>query len=154
MRTLRSGALAALLLALPATAVAAPQPTMFPNGRYSAAAEGASLSFVLQRLQITGLQVRMPLSCQNTRTHVHSAPTLVFGTAGKTAPASTYSRIFLPADGAIRQGIDRPLPAQDELVEAIQVAGPGPCHQFFVGRRHRDGAHFSQIKTLAWAFWL
>jgi hypothetical protein len=100
MRTLRSGALAALLLALPAAAVAAPQPTMFPNGRYSAAAEGASLSFVLQRLQITGLQVRMPLSCQNTRTHVHSAPTLVFGTAGKTAPASTYSRIFLPADGA------------------------------------------------------
>ena len=99
MRSLRSGALAALLLALPVAVAAAPQPTMFPNGRYSAADEGASLSFVLQRLQITGLQVRMPLSCQNTRTHAHSAPTLVFGKAGGK-PASTYSRIFLPADGA------------------------------------------------------
>ncbi|HEY3612953.1 MAG TPA: hypothetical protein VGK92_04575 [Gaiellales bacterium] len=98
MRSLRSGALAALLLALPVVAAAAPQPAMFPSGRYSAVDEGASLSFVLQRLQITGLTVRMPLSCQNARTHVHSAPTLAF--AATTRPANTYSRIFLPADGA------------------------------------------------------
>ena len=58
----------------PSQPPAAPQPTLFPSGRYSAADESASLSFVLQRLQITGLQVRMPLSCQNARTHVHSAP--------------------------------------------------------------------------------
>ena len=30
-----------------------------------------------------GLQVRMPLSCQNTRTHRRSAPTLAFGARGR-----------------------------------------------------------------------
>jgi hypothetical protein len=57
------------------------------------------MSFVLQRLQITRLQVRMPLSCQNSRTHAHSTPTLAFA-AGTGTRSTTYSRIFLPADGA------------------------------------------------------
>jgi hypothetical protein len=100
MRSLRSGILAVLLLAtLAAAAPASPQPTLFPNGRYAAADPGASLSFVLKSAQITRLQVRMPLSCQNTRTHAHSAPTLTFGAATGNA-STTYARIFLPADGA------------------------------------------------------
>jgi hypothetical protein len=99
MRSLRTGLLALALLALPVAATAAPQPTLFPNGRYAAVDADASMSFVLQRLQITKLQVRMPLSCQNTRTHVHSAPTLAFGATAGTR-STTYSRIFLPADGA------------------------------------------------------
>ena len=85
--------------ALPAAATAAPRPTLFPSGRYAAADANASMSFVLQRLQITRLQVRMPLSCQNSRTHAHSAPTLSFA-AGTGTRSTTYSRIFLPADGA------------------------------------------------------
>jgi hypothetical protein len=48
--------------------------------------------------QITQLQVRMPLSCQNTRTHKRSAPTLAFGAAA--ARTTMYSRIYLPADGS------------------------------------------------------
>ena len=100
MRSLRSGSLAVLLLAtLVAAAPAAPRPTLFPSGRYAAADAGASLSFVLRSAQITRLQVRMPLSCQNTRTHAHSAPTLAFGAASGNR-STTYARIFLPADGA------------------------------------------------------
>ncbi|MDX6539583.1 MAG: hypothetical protein QOI71_1193 [Gaiellales bacterium] len=99
MRSLRTAVLAAVLLALPAAATAAPQPTLFPSGRYAAVDANASLSFMLERLQITRLQVRMPLSCQNTRTHAHSTPTLAFA-AGAGTRTTTYSRIFLPADGA------------------------------------------------------
>jgi hypothetical protein len=100
MRSLRSGFLAVLVLAavVPATS-AAPRPALFPNGRYAAAEAGASVSFVLKSLQITRLQVRMPLSCQNTRTHTHSAPTLAFA-ATPGNHSITYSRIFLPADGS------------------------------------------------------
>ena len=36
MRSLRIGVLAALLLVVPAAATAAPQPTLFPSGRYAA----------------------------------------------------------------------------------------------------------------------
>ena len=100
MRSLRSGSLAVILLAtLVAAAPAAPRPTLFPSGRYVAADAGASLSFMLESAQITRLQVRMPLSCQNTRTHAHSAPTLTFGAASGNR-STTYARIFLPADGA------------------------------------------------------
>jgi hypothetical protein len=97
MRTLRSSLLAVLMLATAATAAIASQsPTLFQSGRYSALGGNGALSFVVQRFQITGLQVRMPLSCQNTRTHKRTAPTLTFGGAGRT----TYSRIYLPADGS------------------------------------------------------
>ena len=100
MRSLRSGSLAVILLAtLVAAAPAAPRPALFPSGRYAARDAGASLSFMLKRAQITGLQVRMPLSCQNTRTHARSAPTLTFGAASGNR-STTYARIFLPADGA------------------------------------------------------
>jgi hypothetical protein len=99
MRILRSGLLAAVLLATAATAAGASQsPTLFQSGRYAALGANGALSFVVQRSQITGLQVRMPLSCQNTRTHRRSASTLSFGApaAGRTM----YSRIYLPADGS------------------------------------------------------
>jgi hypothetical protein len=99
MRSLRSSLLAILLLATAATGATASQsPTFFQNGRYTALGGNGALSFVVQRFQITGLQVRMPLSCQNTRTHKRSTPTLAFGAsrAGRT----TYSRIYLPADGS------------------------------------------------------
>ena len=52
----------------------------------------------MQRTQITGLQVRMPLSCQNTRTHRRTAP--IAGLRGDRAGRTTYSRIYLPADGS------------------------------------------------------
>jgi hypothetical protein len=98
MRTFRSSLLAVLVLATAATAATASQsPTLFQSGRYSALGGNGSLSFVVQRFQITGLQVRMPLSCQNTRTHKRTAPTLTFGAA---AGRTTYSRIYLPADGS------------------------------------------------------
>jgi hypothetical protein len=99
MRIFRTGILAALLLATAATGATASQsPSLFQTGRYAALDGNGSLSFVVQRTQITGLQVRMPLSCQNTRTHKRSAPTLTFGapSAGRTM----YSRIYLPADGS------------------------------------------------------
>ena len=99
MRILRSGLVAALLLALVATGAPASQtPSLFETGRYAALGANGSLSFVVQRSQITGLQVRMPLSCRNTRTHRISAPTLVFGPAA--ARTTTYARIYLPADGS------------------------------------------------------
>jgi hypothetical protein len=98
MRSLRSGLLAALLLAIvaSATATAAPRPQIFQNGLYSAVGRSGALSFVVGGTQITKLQVRMPLACQNRSTHAKSAPTLAFG----AAPSTTYSRIYLPADGA------------------------------------------------------
>jgi hypothetical protein len=98
MRILRSGTVAALLLATAATGATASQsPSLFQTGRYAALGANGSLSFVVQRTQITGLEVRMPLSCQNTRTHRRTAPVLAFGaSAGRT----TYSRIYLPADGS------------------------------------------------------
>src|SRR5476649_2080220 len=80
MRSLRSGVLAVLLLATAATGATASQsPSLFQSGRYAALGANGSLSFVLQHSQITRLQVHMPLSCQNTRTHRRSAPTLAFG---------------------------------------------------------------------------
>lgn len=97
MRILRTGTLAALLLATAAAVATASQtPTVFQSGRYAALGANGALSFVVRSSQITGLQVRMPLSCQNTRTHKRSAPTLAFGAGGPT----TYSRIYLPADGS------------------------------------------------------
>jgi hypothetical protein len=151
MRSLRSGALAVLLLALPAAAAAAPQPTMFPNGRYSAVDENASLSFVLQRLQITGLKVRMPLSCQNTRTHVHSAPTLAFA-ATTHKPANTYSRIFLPADGSANVSfvVDDDV-RQPEVYLSLQLRG-GIGHvsvhaRSRAGREMCDGAAGFDIRA-------
>jgi hypothetical protein len=98
MRILRTGTFAALLLATAATAASASQsPSLFQTGRYDALGANGALSFVVQRTQITGLQVRMPLSCRNTRTHKRTSPTLAFGAA---AGHTTYSRIYLPADGS------------------------------------------------------
>ena len=98
---LRSGLLAILLAtAVASTATAAPRPPLFQTGRYAALGPGGSLSFVVSRQQITKLQVRMPLACQNKRTHARSAPTLAFAASTGTARANTYSRIYLPADGA------------------------------------------------------
>ena len=99
MRILRTGVLAALLLATAATGATASQsPSLFQSGRYAALGANGSLSFVVQRSQITGLQVRMPLACQNTRTHTLSTSTLAFG--ARSAGRTTYSRIYLPADGS------------------------------------------------------
>jgi len=102
MRSLRSGILAVLLLTTfaAASATAAPRPPLFQNGRYAALGTDGSLSFVVQRSQITRLQVRMPLACQNKRTHAHSAPTLAFAASTGRQRSNTYSRIYLPADGA------------------------------------------------------
>jgi hypothetical protein len=98
MRSLRSSLLAVLLLATAATgAIASQSPTFFQNGRYTALGANGSLSFVVKQFQVTGLQVRMPLSCQNTRTHKRTAPMLAFGAA---AGRTTYSRIYLPVDGS------------------------------------------------------
>src|SRR3954447_24891239 len=101
MRSLRSGLLAAFLLATvaAATATAAARPQIFQNGRYTAIGPSGALSFVVGGTQITKLQVRMPISCQNRSTHANSAPTLAFGAAAAGRP-TTYSRIYLPADGA------------------------------------------------------
>jgi hypothetical protein len=98
MRTLRSALLAMLLpaaVALPA--LASQVPPGFQGGHYSAEGAAGSLSFVVHHAQITRLQVRMPLSCRNTRTHRLTAPMLAFGAAGS---ATTYARIYLPADGS------------------------------------------------------
>jgi hypothetical protein len=102
MRSLRSGILAVLLLATitAATATAAPRPPLFQTGRYAALGANGSLSFVVSRQQITRLQVRMPLACQDKRTHAHSTPTLVFAASTGTRRSNTYARIHLPADGA------------------------------------------------------
>jgi hypothetical protein len=98
MRILRTGLLAALLLGSAAAgATAGQRPLLFQTGRYAALGARGSLSFVVAQTQITGLQVRMPLSCRNTRTHRRSAPVLTFGAAGVR---TTYSRILLPPDGA------------------------------------------------------
>jgi hypothetical protein len=98
----RSGLLAVILLAtaVAATATAAPRPPLFQTGRYAALGPGGSLSFVVSRQQITRLQVRMPLACQDKRTHAHTAPTLAFAASTGKGRANTYSRIYLPADGA------------------------------------------------------
>jgi hypothetical protein len=102
MRSLCSGLLAVLLLATVAAAVAtaSPRPQLFQNGRYAALGSDGSLSFVVARSQITRLQVRMPLACQNKRTHARSAPTLAFAASTGAQRPNTYSRIYLPADGS------------------------------------------------------
>ena len=102
MRSLRSGILAVVLLATvtAATATAAPRPPLFQTGRYAALGADGSLSFVVSRQQITRLQVRMPLACQNKRTQARSAQTLAFAASTGKGPSNTYSRIYLPADGA------------------------------------------------------
>jgi hypothetical protein len=75
-------------------------PPLFPDGRYAAQRAGASLSFVVRRLQITRLQVRMPLSCRDTRTRARVRTTLAFAASAPGQRANTYSRIYLPADGS------------------------------------------------------
>jgi hypothetical protein len=102
MRSLRSGVLAVLLLATVAVAVAtaSPRPQLFQNGQYTALGADGSLSFVVARLQITRLQVRMPLACRDRRTHARSAPVLAFAASTGTQRPNTYSRIYLPADGS------------------------------------------------------
>jgi hypothetical protein len=100
MRSLRSGLLAVLLLVAAATGAAASQsPSLVQSGRYAALGGNGSLSFVLQHSQITRLQVRMPLSCRDSRTHRLTAPTLAFGSSAPGA-RTMYSRIYLPADGS------------------------------------------------------
>ena len=99
---MRSLLLAVTLLATlaAATATAAPRPPLFQSGRYAALDASGSVSFVVNRLQITRLQVRMPLSCQNKRTRVRSAPMLTFAASTAGRRSNTYSRIYLPADGS------------------------------------------------------
>ena len=100
MRSVRSGLLAVILLAVVvAGATASPRPPLFQNGRYAALGAGGSLSFVVERSQITRLQVRMPLVCQNKRTHARSVPTLAFSASTGRERPNTYSRIYLPVDG-------------------------------------------------------
>jgi hypothetical protein len=98
MRSLRSGIGSVLLLATfgVGAAAASPRPPLFQTGRYAALGKSGSLSFVVSRSQITRLQVRMPLTCENTRTHAHTAPTLAFA----ASRSNTYSRIYLPASGS------------------------------------------------------
>ena len=104
MRVLRSCSFAVLLLALAlagtASATASPRPPLFQSGRYVALGADGALSFVVARSQITRLQVRMPLACQNKRTHARSAPTLAFAASTAGQRPNTYSRIYLPADGS------------------------------------------------------
>jgi hypothetical protein len=102
MRVLRSCSFAVLLLALAgtATATASPRPPLFQSGRYVALGADGSLSFVVGRSQITRLQVRMPLVCQNKRTHARSVPTLAFAASTGAQRPNTYARIYLPADGS------------------------------------------------------
>ncbi len=45
-------------------------------------------------------------------------------------------RVLIAADNPVRQGIDRPFPAQNQLVEAIYIALHGPGDELFVGRYH------------------
>ena len=123
MRSLRTGVLAALLLVLPAAATAAPRPTLFPSGRYAAADANASMSFVLQRLQITRLQVRMPLSCQNSRTHVHSAPTLAFGAAPAGAPPRTRASTCRPTAATNVSFVVDDNTRQPEIYLSLQLRG-------------------------------
>ncbi len=122
MRILRSGLLAVILLAAAAAATAtaararrSSRPAATP--RWAAAA----LSFLVERSQITRLQVRMPLACQNTRTHAHTAPTLAFAADGRRA--NTYSRIYLPADGATNVSFVRRQPRQPEIYLSLQLKG-------------------------------
>jgi hypothetical protein len=102
MRVLRTCSLAVLLLALAgaASATASPRPPLFQSGRYAALGADGALSFVVGRSQITRLQVRMPLVCQNKRTHARSAPMLAFAASSGAQRPNTYSRIYLPSDGS------------------------------------------------------
>jgi hypothetical protein len=101
MRSLRTGLAAVLLLTVAVAGASASQsPSLFQSGRYVARATDGSLSFVVQRSQVTRLQVRMPLSCRNRRTHKLSVPTLAFGAVPTGQRSTTYSRIYLPADGS------------------------------------------------------
>ena len=100
MRGLRTGFLAVLLLASGvAAAAASPRLPLFQSGRYVALGAGGSLSFVVDRSQITRLQVRMPLVCRNKRTGARSVPTLAFSASTGRRRPNTYARISLPADG-------------------------------------------------------
>src|SRR5262249_25424282 len=47
------------------------------------------------------------------------------------------ARFLFPADDAIRQGINRPLPAQYKLVEALHVAAHRASDELLVGPRHQ-----------------
>jgi hypothetical protein len=102
MRGLRTCVLAVFLLAAAGVggASASPRPPLFQNGRYAALGASGSLSFVVERSQVTRLQVRMPLICRNKRTHARSVPTLTFGASSGSRRPNTYSRIYLPADGS------------------------------------------------------
>jgi hypothetical protein len=95
----RIAVLLAVLLAAAAAlpALAAQAPPGADGGRYAAHNAGGSVAFVVRHFQVTGLQVRMPLSCRNSRTHRLTAATLAFGASGRP---TTYSRIYLPADGS------------------------------------------------------
>src|SRR6185436_9194267 len=60
------------------------------------------------------------------------------------------ARVLLPTENAIRQGIDRPLPSHDELIEAVHVAQPGPGDKLLISARHQQGTNSpSACKTVA-----
>jgi hypothetical protein len=50
------------------------------------------------------------------------------------------ARIFFAADRPVREGINRPFPAEDQLVEAVSVAINGPSNELFVGPSCPDQA--------------
>src|SRR5690606_1118505 len=58
------------------------------------------------------------------------------------------TRLLLPADRAVGESIDRPFPAQDELVEAVDVSVDGPSDELLVGPRCPDQA---QLLPGIWA---
>src|SRR5206468_7842314 len=46
------------------------------------------------------------------------------------------TRVLFAANRAIREGVDGPLPSEDELVEAVGIAADRSRDELFVGPRH------------------
>jgi hypothetical protein len=54
--------------------------------------------------------------------------------------------VLVPADDPVGQGINRPFPSKDELIEAIRIARDRPGHELFVRPRHlREHPGFSRL---------
>src|SRR6185436_12360154 len=61
-------------------------------------------------------------------------------------------RVLLAADDAIRQGVNRPFPSEDELIEALGVPAHRAGDELVVGQRHvwsRGPSGPVSIKTAA-----
>ena len=44
--------------------------------------------------------------------------------------------VLLAADDPVRQGVNRPFPSQDELIETVHVAAPRAGDELLIGPRH------------------